>query len=138
MLKKDIMLVYQLPKSTGYAGHLLRRPRRVSLLWRYSSASKHASIRVFNSSSELHRDQPPQQSAQQRLPPKVDLAESIKPESVQKPTAAASKGIPRTDILLTEQTVSNKEQRKADWAIMKEMARYLWPKVLLPRTVQLV
>ena len=25
--------------------------------------------------------------------------------------------------------VSNKEQRKADWAIIKEMGRYIWPKV---------
>ena len=24
--------------------------------------------------------------------------------------------------------MTNKEQRKADWAIMKEMSRYLWPK----------
>lgn len=31
--------------------------------------------------------------------------------------------------LLNETTVANKEQRKADWAIMKEMAHYLWPKV---------
>lgn len=31
--------------------------------------------------------------------------------------------------LLSEATVGNKEQRKADWAIMKEMAKYLWPKV---------
>ena len=30
--------------------------------------------------------------------------------------------------LLAEKTTSNKEQRKADWAIMKEMSRYLWPK----------
>ncbi|KAF2477785.1 iron-sulfur clusters transporter-like protein atm1 [Lindgomyces ingoldianus] len=30
--------------------------------------------------------------------------------------------------LLAEPLVSNKEQRKADWAIMKEMSRYLWPK----------
>ncbi|KAH0542076.1 Iron-sulfur clusters transporter atm1, mitochondrial [Glutinoglossum americanum] len=32
--------------------------------------------------------------------------------------------------LLSEDKLTNKEQRKADWAIMKEMARYLWPKVL--------
>jgi hypothetical protein len=32
------------------------------------------------------------------------------------------------DPLLAEQTVSNKEQRKADWAIIKDMAHYLWPK----------
>lgn len=31
--------------------------------------------------------------------------------------------------LLSEKTVGNKEQRKADWAIMKEMVKYLWPKV---------
>ncbi|KAL3456295.1 iron-sulfur clusters transporter atm1, mitochondrial [Aspergillus heterothallicus] len=30
--------------------------------------------------------------------------------------------------LLSENTVANKEQRKADWAIMREMAKYLWPK----------
>ncbi|RAL09662.1 ATP-binding cassette Fe/S cluster precursor transporter ATM1 [Aspergillus homomorphus CBS 101889] len=30
--------------------------------------------------------------------------------------------------LLSEATVASKEQRKADWAIMKEMAKYLWPK----------
>lgn len=31
--------------------------------------------------------------------------------------------------LLGEASIGNKEQRKADWAIMKEMAKYLWPKV---------
>ncbi|KAL4779726.1 P-loop containing nucleoside triphosphate hydrolase protein [Aspergillus varians] len=30
--------------------------------------------------------------------------------------------------LLNESEVGNKAQRKADWAIMKEMAKYLWPK----------
>lgn len=34
----------------------------------------------------------------------------------------------RKDPLLAEQTVSNKEQRKADWAIIKDMSKYLWPK----------
>ncbi|KAJ9664834.1 Iron-sulfur clusters transporter atm1, mitochondrial [Coniosporium apollinis] len=34
----------------------------------------------------------------------------------------------KQDAFLSEKTVSNKEQRKADWAIMKEMSRYLWPK----------
>ena len=31
--------------------------------------------------------------------------------------------------LLSEASLGNKEQRRADWAIMKEMAKYLWPKV---------
>ncbi|KAJ5606448.1 hypothetical protein N7510_009229 [Penicillium lagena] len=30
--------------------------------------------------------------------------------------------------LLNESAMGTKEQRKADWAIMKEMAKYLWPK----------
>jgi len=32
--------------------------------------------------------------------------------------------------LLSESTKATKEQRKADWAIMREMAKYLWPKVM--------
>ena len=35
--------------------------------------------------------------------------------------------------LLSETSVGVKEQRKADWAIMKEMAKYLWPKVRTDR-----
>jgi hypothetical protein len=31
--------------------------------------------------------------------------------------------------LLQEKVVSTSDQRKADWAIMKEMTKYLWPKV---------
>lgn len=31
--------------------------------------------------------------------------------------------------LLSEASIGVKEQRRADWAIMKEMAKYLWPKV---------
>jgi len=31
--------------------------------------------------------------------------------------------------LLSDTGVSNKKQRQVDWAIMKEMAKYLWPKV---------
>ncbi|PKY04623.1 putative ABC transporter [Aspergillus campestris IBT 28561] len=34
---------------------------------------------------------------------------------------------PKKD-LLSEATLGKQEQRKADWAIMKEMAKYLWPK----------
>lgn len=41
-----------------------------------------------------------------------------------------------TDGLLSEQITSNQEQRKADWAIIKEMAQYLWPKVgQIPKSV---
>ncbi|KAI4151598.1 MAG: hypothetical protein LQ340_003418 [Diploschistes diacapsis] len=54
-------------------------------------------------------------------------SESIKPESVQKPEPAKP-NIIENNHLLREQNVSNKDQRKADWAIMKEMSRYIWPK----------
>ena len=36
---------------------------------------------------------------------------------------------PKKD-LLSEAMMGKSEQRKADWAIMKEMAKYLWPKVM--------
>jgi len=68
-------------------------------------------------------------SVQQVVEKKPEAAErkGIKPESTQKeqPADLSSK----QDLLLSEKTLSNKEQRKADWAIMKEMSRYLWPKV---------
>ena len=37
--------------------------------------------------------------------------------------------------LLSESTVAHKEQRKADWAIMREMAKYLWPRVSFGKLV---
>ncbi|KAK9470541.1 P-loop containing nucleoside triphosphate hydrolase protein [Dipodascopsis tothii] len=51
-------------------------------------------------------------------------AETVKPGDAAKlgPKAAANAN------LLEEKVVSQKEQRKADWYIIKEMSRYLWPK----------
>lgn len=46
-------------------------------------------------------------------------------DAVQQTKAAAPA---KQSTLLAEQTVTNKEQRKADWAIIKEMSHYLWPK----------
>ena len=57
--------------------------------------------------------------------PKLDTVEIKGPESVQKEKPAEPA---KPTSLLAEQTVSNKEQRKADWAIIKDMAHYLWPK----------
>ena len=58
-----------------------------------------------------------------------ELGDPVKPETLKKPQGATVNQVPNTDGLLSEQTVSNKEQRKADWAIIKEMSQYLWPKV---------
>ena len=60
---------------------------------------------------------------------KEESHESIKPESFEKPKPTTKPAITANkDVLLAEQTVSNKEQRKVDFAILKEMAKYLWPK----------
>ena len=74
-------------------------------------------------------DGPRKQQTQAQVQLRTEDSESIKPESYQERKKAGPGDPPKTDALLSEQTVSNKEQRKADWAIMKEMARYLWPKV---------
>ncbi|KAM3429896.1 hypothetical protein NHJ13734_007967 [Beauveria thailandica] len=58
----------------------------------------------------------------QATPPKTTTAA---PSST-KPAAAAKKDNNKDPLLLPDKTVA--EQRKADWAIMKEMSRYLWPK----------
>ncbi|EAT76694.2 hypothetical protein SNOG_15856 [Parastagonospora nodorum SN15] len=78
--------------------------------------------RVFTS-SPLHR----KDVHGQRPPPgsKTAIADTKAAKPANDPaTAKAAK----TDPLLQEQTLSSKEQRKADWAIMKEMSQYLWPK----------
>jgi len=45
-----------------------------------------------------------------------------------KPESSAEQSKQRKAPLLSEPAVSNKEQRKVDFAIMKEMGQYLWPK----------
>ena len=55
--------------------------------------------------------------------------DNIRSETAQKlENSRRNEGI-KKDSLLANDNISNKEQRKADWAIMKEMSRYLWPKV---------
>jgi hypothetical protein len=48
---------------------------------------------------------------------------------VQKENVVEQNATGKQDGLLAEKVTSNVEQRKADWAIMKEMTKYLWPKV---------
>jgi len=63
---------------------------------------------------------------QHEVEKKEPVEDSVKPESVKAEKAAEP--ATRNDPLLAEQTVSNKQQRKADWAIIKDMVQYLWPK----------
>ncbi|KAL3426232.1 iron-sulfur cluster transporter ATM1 [Phlyctema vagabunda] len=85
--------------------------------------------RVFTKTSQCYKDDGKKETASliqaQRIPRAADDIPGTKPETAQKAAPAASTA--RKDPLaLADKT--NKEQRKADWAIMKEMARYLWPK----------
>ena len=79
------------------------------------------STRVFTS-SPLHRKDV---HGQRPTPGSKVAVEDTK--AAKQPNDPATK-IAKTDPLLQEQTLTNKEQRKADWAIMKEMSQYLWPK----------
>ncbi len=85
-----------------------------------------ARARVFTTTPSHRKEEPRIQSPQNLAPTKMEDADSIQLESVAKEKPA---DIEKKDPLLAEQTVSNKEQRKADWAIIKEMSKYLWPKV---------
>lgn len=73
-------------------------------------------------------DRSRQQKAQGEIYLRPEQSESIKPESYREPSKAKHAEAPRTDVLLAEQTVSNREQRRADWIIIKEMVKYIWPK----------
>jgi ATP-binding cassette subfamily B (MDR/TAP) protein 7 len=84
--------------------------------------SPYYSQRVFTS-SPLHRKDV---HGQRPLPgSRIAIAETKAAKPANDPATAK---VAKTDPLLQEQTLSNKEQRKADWAIMKEMSQYLWPK----------
>ncbi|KAI9658669.1 MAG: Iron-sulfur clusters transporter atm1, mitochondrial [Bathelium mastoideum] len=92
-----------------------------------ASPSSLSSIRIFVSTPRHRKDDARIRPVQQELAGKVQTSESVQPESTAKerPIDPAQHGQ-----LLSEQVTSNQEQRKADWAIIKEMSRYLWPKVL--------
>lgn len=83
--------------------------------------------RVFVSTPRHRKDDARVRTTQEEIHAKQTPAESVKPENVEakKP---AEPGPTKNDPLLSEQTVSNKEQRSADWRIIKDMSHYLWPK----------
>lgn len=61
-------------------------------------------------------------------PNKAEPAELSRPESAQKPAPRDAVPAAGRNDMLAEKVVSNKEQRKVDIAIMKDMVQYLWPK----------
>jgi ABC transporter ATM len=82
--------------------------------------------RIFASTPRHRKDDARARNAQQLLETKQPGEDKVGPAG----TVKTEKSQPevKTDPLLAEQTMSNKEQRKADWAIIKDMSKYLWPK----------
>jgi ATP-binding cassette subfamily B (MDR/TAP) protein 7 len=101
-----------------YSCHRLVRPSLAISRISTCQQSIRPTVRVFTTSPWRSKDDTQLKSATQET--KVAAAEPTKTSNVKKKMAV--------DPLLAEQTVSNKEQRKADWAIIKDMAHYLWPK----------
>ena len=104
------------PCATGVSSICRRKPLSPAL-WQ--------SKRIF-ATTPIHRKEVARIQVESRDQQQQPAEEHVRTESVkkEKPAEPAVK----TDPLLAEQTVSNKEQRKADWAIIKDMAHYIWPK----------
>ncbi|KAK7550221.1 iron ABC-transporter-like protein [Phyllosticta paracitricarpa] len=102
------------------------------LVLRYAQPSSPLN-RIFATSSRSLKDNTNAGQAE----PKNGAVDGVKAETVERPKPATPVSATNNDpLLLAEKTVSNKEQRKADWAIMKEMSRYLWPKDSLSTRVR--
>ncbi|KAK2059466.1 ABC transporter [Colletotrichum caudatum] len=80
--------------------------------------SPRAPIRIFQTSAPSRREQPTNPATT-----KPGDGETKTSPKAKKPAAASAAADP---LALPEKTAQ--EQRKADWAIMKEMSRYLWPR----------
>jgi ATP-binding cassette subfamily B (MDR/TAP) protein 7 len=109
----------------GAAGLCARASVRQPKLW----ARPGLHVRVLTSSSRFLKETPKQNTiASQTLrePRAADDTPGTKPETATKLAPATPTTARKDPLALSDKT--NKEQRKADWAIMKEMAQYLWPK----------
>ena len=125
-----MMRVGLLPRFFLPHGVHLKPPLSASRYFKDQKQAKSLPLRRLTTTNHVRQnDRPKDQQTKSQVQLQPEPRESIKPESYQEPNKAKPDGAPKTDALLSEQTVSNKEQRKADWAIMKEMSRYLWPKV---------
>ena len=119
MLTSRLLLRPGLVSCSRNTGHILRPRQSPTLLLLDSSR------RVFASTPRHRKDDAQARTAPAELEKaKVDAKNAKDAANPAGPASATAKG----GALLAEQTVSNKEQRKADWAIIKDMAHYLWPK----------
>jgi predicted trehalose synthase len=122
------MLKYQLPRnahkiSTSYRTHLIHsKPTRPFLtsqgvLCQTRNASN---LPVDREPKKFHTSGNSFLKAVEKAK-EITKTDGIKSKNV---TEAAKPGFS-----LAEQSSSSKEQRKADWGILREMVTYLWPKV---------
>lgn len=119
MLTSRLLLRPGLVSCSRNTGNALRPRQSPTLLLLDSSR------RVFASTPRHRKDDAEARTTPVELEkPKADAKTTKDAANPTGPASATAKGGP----LLAEQTVSNKEQRKADWAIIKDMAHYLWPK----------
>lgn len=106
------------------------RPHSLTLALTLALANTHThthGIRVFTSSPYHRKHVHGQRPAPAGSTPSAVHATGKAANSPARDPAAIPKAA-KGDPLLQEHTLTNKEQRKADWAIMKEMSHYLWPK----------
>ena len=121
-----------LPPKSCLPRHIPLKPSSARPIPLYQQKPRFLPLRHLTYTTHSRQnDSARQQKTQGQLQLRPEQSESIKPESYQASSKAKLAEAPKTDALLAEQTVSNKEQRRADWIIIKEMAKYIWPKVWL-------
>ncbi|KAK2874965.1 hypothetical protein FQN49_001898 [Arthroderma sp. PD_2] len=108
---------------------------RLSLPGPFSQGScRHGALRcAFTTRGSLSKDQPsdtPKTAGRLNASttPKGSVTIDVKSTAVKDVVGVSKADSKKPGALLSESTVTSKEQRKVDWAIMKEMAKYLWPK----------
>ncbi|KAK0266948.1 Iron-sulfur clusters transporter atm1, mitochondrial [Friedmanniomyces endolithicus] len=94
--------------------------------WRGSHLVLSTSRRIFVSTPRHRKDDARIQTQQAELHSKQSAPESIKPETTERGKPAEPTR--PNDPLLSEQTKTTQEQRRADWRIIKDMSHYIWPK----------
>ncbi|KAL8705540.1 MAG: hypothetical protein Q9201_001357 [Fulgogasparrea decipioides] len=117
-------------RASGFRGPTQTLPYITS----HSYSLQRGQVRQLNQSARCtQRASAPNPTTQVQNAPNASNPEVIgprKPKTLTKAGEVIVNEALHTGNLLSEQSVSNKEQRKADWAIIKEMAHHLWPKVL--------
>ncbi|KAL4958463.1 P-loop containing nucleoside triphosphate hydrolase protein [Aspergillus filifer] len=98
-----------------------------------SSTSTRPSLATFQTTQlrqvSVNSQTDPKPQAEQNQPtPDPSTPPAATTQATPSPQKQSQNAATTQKNLLSESTVAHKEQRKADWAIMREMAKYLWPK----------